>query len=676
MRNKILKIQPIITTGYRKIKDGSKYDKYFPKVAMNDKMVVENRTAEVDDVVHLMQKVVWKYKADTEQIAKLLRGNTLEQTITNVWNFLYYHIQYKLDTPNLEELRRPARLWHDKVGDCDDYSITASSILTNLNIPNSFRITKYDRDYFQHIYVIVPHSKGYYIIDPVLSLPNYEKPFTDKKDFTMNLNGINVAVLEGLGQSGEGDLIADLLNTSLDGLEDISDKEDARRTYDYLIKTRNYVINNPSIVATVEDPKGFLKMLDYAIKYWNTPKRDEAMRVLIKNEEQLNLKNGFSGLLGDEDIYEDEAIDIDWDELDGLSNTEIEQYLSELEQDVDVAEQEFDADETIEGIGAFWHNKKKRKKLREQRKQRRKNRRTKRKERITARKTKRKKIFRKFFKSVKKGVKRGFKALVKYNPLVITARTGFLLALKLNLFKFSERLKWAYAHQWQIKGKVSEAYRQKSIKTLKQIEKVFADKLQGKRRSLKKAILNGKSGGLKGVPDNYFNDRLNEGGIGVVATGTLVTAASAIIGVVAKIFKDNDMNGDGDPEPSEIMSNITNISDTLTDPVAPEDYRGEDETSNYNPNTTSPMLPSTMRPMNTMNTQNPNAKPPSKIMKLLKDNIVVTAIGGLGILGLSAWGISKVMKGKKSKPQGIAGHSQSKKGKKAKQGTLKVEKLK
>ena len=257
--SKELKIQPIITTGYREIKDGSKYDSYFPKSMGNDKMVVKNREAEVDDVVHLMQKVVWKYQADTEQIAKILKADTLKETITNIWNFLYYHIQYKLDTPNLEELRRPARLWNDKAGDCDDFSITASSILTNLQIPNSFRITKYNKAHFQHIYVIVPHSKGYYIIDPVLSLANYEKPFTEKKDFNMNLNGINVAVLDGLGQSDNSDLITDLLNTSLDGLEDISDKEDSRRTLEYLLKTREYVINNPGIIATVEDPKGFFE---------------------------------------------------------------------------------------------------------------------------------------------------------------------------------------------------------------------------------------------------------------------------------------------------------------------------------------------------------------------------------------------------------------------------------
>jgi len=651
---KILKIQPIITTGYRKIKDGSKYDKYFPKVEMNDKMVVGNRTAEVEDVVKLMQKVVWKYKSDTQEIAELLKADDLKQTVVNIWNFLYHHIQYKLDIPNLEELRRPARLWHDKVGDCDDFAITASSILTNLQIPNAFRITKYDKEFFQHVYVIVPHSNGHYVIDPVLSLANYEKPFTEKKDFNMNLEGINVAILEGFGDADENDLINDLIyNDGIEGLGEISDNEDLEQTYNYLLKTRQFVIDNPGNISVVEDPQGFLKMLDYAIKYWHTPKRDEALKILIQNEQLLNQKNGFSQLSGDEDIYENQVVDIDWDELDGLSNEEIEQYLSKIEQEQDIAEQEFDA---VDGLGAFWHKKSKRKKLREARKKRRSTRKTKRKAKHKAKKTKRKKIFRKFFKSVGNGLKKGFKAIVKYNPLVITARNGFLLSLKLNMFKFAERLKWGYATNSQIKGKISADYHNRAKKTLADVEKVFADKLQGKRKSLKKAILNGKSGGLHGIPDNYFNDRFNEGGVGAIASGTLVAAASAIIGFVAKLFKKHGLNKKGDLEPDEILSKLKKgKSNGSNDEEFSFDENGD-------------IMP---------NAQANNGNEPNKIAKIIKDNPVKVLIGGIGILGLGAWGISEIVKSKKTKAlppsKPISGLS----GKKNKEKTpaLKVEKL-
>ena len=64
--------------------------------------------------------------------------------------------QYKLDKKGLEQLRRPARTWADRKSgvDCDCMSIFASSILTNLQIPHKFRITKYSQDSWQHVYVI------------------------------------------------------------------------------------------------------------------------------------------------------------------------------------------------------------------------------------------------------------------------------------------------------------------------------------------------------------------------------------------------------------------------------------------------------------------------------------------------------------------------------------------
>ncbi|MEZ4798190.1 MAG: hypothetical protein R2809_00135 [Flavobacteriales bacterium] len=61
------------------------------------------------------------------------------------------------------------------------------------------------------------------------------------------------------------------------------------------------------MVSSIDDPKALLKMLDYAIQYWNTDKRDHALSILAKNEEQLNLRNGFSGL-GDDVFDSDEFV--------------------------------------------------------------------------------------------------------------------------------------------------------------------------------------------------------------------------------------------------------------------------------------------------------------------------------------------------------------------------------
>ena len=281
-----------ITSGYRPIKNGAAYDKYFPKPGNEDRIIIED--GDVDDTVELMKKVVWKYIDDTKGIAIRLNSISRKQIYQNIWEFLYNHIQYKLDEQGLEQLRRPARSWADRESgiDCDCFSIFCSSILTNLKIPHKFRITKYDGPNFQHVYVVVPDGKGEIIIDPVLSKFNYEKPYSAKKDIMMNLSGINVAVLSGIN----GDLENVLFGLDLgDSLGSASEEEQLQAMYKYLVSTRNVIAQNPTLIQHSEDPEAYLKMLDYAIQYWNTDKRDEAMSILAMNEIDLNNKKGLTG---------------------------------------------------------------------------------------------------------------------------------------------------------------------------------------------------------------------------------------------------------------------------------------------------------------------------------------------------------------------------------------------
>lgn len=286
-----------ITTGYRTIKSGASYDRFFPSPEAQDRIIIED--GEVHQTVDLMKRVVWKYIDDTKQIAPVLLGSSKRETCRNIWNFLYHHIQYRLDKQGLEELRRPARSWADRKSgiDCDCFSIFCSSILTNLKIPHSFRITKYGGEHYQHVYVMVPDETNLILIDAVLSSFDYEKPFTQKKDFTMNLTGIDVAVLSGhnepLNQVLFGtDIPADLMTSTKE--------EQLQALYNYLVATRNSIAQNPSMIASVEDPEGFIKMLDYALTYWHTDKREEAIAILIANEIQIKQS---SGLFGDNIDY-------------------------------------------------------------------------------------------------------------------------------------------------------------------------------------------------------------------------------------------------------------------------------------------------------------------------------------------------------------------------------------
>jgi hypothetical protein len=67
-----------------------------------------------------------------------------------------------------------------------------SSILSNLKIKHKLRITKYKQDHFQHIYPIVPTTGGNYItVDCVVDRFNYEEPYSEKQDTTMELEYLN-----------------------------------------------------------------------------------------------------------------------------------------------------------------------------------------------------------------------------------------------------------------------------------------------------------------------------------------------------------------------------------------------------------------------------------------------------------------------------------------------------
>ena len=111
-----------------------------------------------------------------------------------LWDFVKYHIEYEKDESGIEQIRSPRRLIHDAKGDCDCFTTFIDSCLYVLKIPFINRITKYGKNYFQHIYPIVPTGNGKYItMDCVVGKFNYEEPFTEKKDYTMDLQ-----ILDGI----------------------------------------------------------------------------------------------------------------------------------------------------------------------------------------------------------------------------------------------------------------------------------------------------------------------------------------------------------------------------------------------------------------------------------------------------------------------------------------------
>ena len=566
-----------VTSGYRAIKDGSRYNSYFPPPDERDRVIIKD--GEVTDTVELMEKVVWKYLDDTKRIAPLLMRPSTHETCQAIWEFIHTFIQYKLDQRGLEQLRRPARSWAERATgvDCDCMSIFTSSILTNLKIPHSFRITKYSQDSWQHVYVIVPTpgSNNYCVIDAVVSEFNYEKKYTDKMDYNMNLKGINVAVLSGVSGNDHYEAV---MATSLSGigLGATTNQSDLDKLYQNLVATRNAVAQNPSLVSTVDDPQALIKMLDYAIQYWYTDKRNEALDILAKNEAQLNLQNGVNTMNG---------LNYDPDDL-ALSGINVKGFFTNVKK-------------TVKTVG----------------------------------------------QKVGQAAKVAVKAVVKFNPLSIAARGGFLLAMKLNLGKMASKLKWAYGTQQQAAAKnVSAGTWQKSKDALVKVERLFADKLQGSRDALKNAILKGRAGNLSG----YVEEQMS-GYLGDPASATVIAAAAPVIIATIKILKESGLIG---KDENVDMNTLT--SEVSSDPGAAE---AAAEFQQTDPNAIEKMALTTqpetsLAPATTSN--DPSATPKATsggIMNFIKTNPVPAVIGG----GLLAFGIYQLVKPKK-KATGLSGY--------------------
>ena len=550
-----------ISSGYRQIRDGNSFDKYFAQPDERDRIIIED--GEVEQTVDLMKRVVWKYIDDTKRIAPYLKDQSLIDTCENIWNFLYHHIQYRLDKKGLEQLRRPNRSWAERRSgiDCDCFSIFVSSILTNLKIPHSFRITKYGKDVFQHVYVIVPQSdtSQYIIIDCVLNRFNYEKPFTEKKDFAMNLNGINVAVLSGAGTNDVMELVSGLDDMELLGAD--NETQRLQSLYEHLVKTRNMIASKPELISSVDYPPAFLKMLDYAIENWNTPNRDKALEILSRNEDAMNRLNGFTGIPNDP-------------EMDGLDDR-----FMDLEGD----------ENYVEGLGSF----------------------------------------KSFFKKVGEAAKKGGKFFLRFNPITISARLGFLLAMKLNLKKMASKIKWGYATKEQAAAKgVSAQDWEKSKNALTKIEHLFVDKLQGTRGGLKSAVLKGKAGGINGV-----EQETDISGLGILPAVALA-AAIPVITSALKILQESGVMSkkEADNIESEVNAKAGEANKMADDPDIKNAGDGADKTADAsNPDT---------------------SNSGGGIIGFVKRQPLI-AIGGAA---LGIWGLTKLL-GKKKKDKGLSGTS-------------------
>lgn len=612
---------------FRATRDGHEYEELMTAPDWREEIV--KRNGNVKDTVHEMQKLIKQYAWQTKKLSERLKGKDVYQTSKNIWQFLYNHFKYKEDDKGQEQLRTPALSWNVRTTrgiDCDDFSIFAGTLFFNLGIPFYLRIAHYpDLDHFSHVYVVVPQgNKKYIVVDAVLdSFDSEKEPILETKDFIVmsngKLNGIDVTVLSGIETETDGQIVGLIMGAGFpdDELEGTSTEDQLDAVYKHLVETRDLISKNPGLIKNNEDPTSFLQMLDYAIQYWHTDKRDEALAILEAKENEINQ---LEGLPDSGDGYEQTNLYYGIEGLGGLS------VLGRVKK-----------------IRAFF--------------------------------SKVKDVVKKAADGVKAGVKNAFKAVVHYSPLTVGARAGMLLALKLNVGKAAEKLKWGYLTEAEAKKHGFDIPQWRIMQQqLKNSENLFVDTMQGSAQNFKNAILTGRAGGLSGFSEN-LGDGEEE------AASTMITAAMPFIKKILEWLKNVDFSKLIHGVKPETLQN-GRMAAEANNPIPPDvntdiNSKPDSDTSN----TSNSNLPATTNngattPSTTDTPDNSGTSVFSKIGDWVKENPGKTAlvVGGM-ILAFSSkarhavglGGVLKVSKKKKGKkkshPPKVISGTKRKKGK-------------
>lgn len=552
----------LVADGKRNLQSGNIYTKLFPTSLNTDPII--NNDGTVYDTIEYCAFIVLKTLKDTKHISKLLKRDTLNDTCKAIFDFYYKHIQYEIDTPGVEQLRRPARAWQDRTKgiDCDCFTISVSSVLTNLGIPHALRMVKlYGRDYFQHIYVVVPKFKNadlnsrnnYYVIDPVLNHYNEEAAkITDKKDKHMTMQGMPIQFLNGVGNTAFGEefngLGDNLGETDLQGIY----KDYCRRCKMHLINTRNHIATRPRQVSHIYDVKGLLGAYDELIGAWDNEDNRSAMLEKLSGTEELLLQPAFRGL-GD-------IIHGTDNELFGLVNADFE-GIGTLEGKKNKARKDATGSgQRQKKSGVF----------------------TKMKHANRAAKGKGKGVLKKIARA----------AFLKYNPAIIPIRAGFLAAMKINSLRIASRVYWAlFPEDVAIKAGVSRSFYQKAVKGLEFLKKLFSTRLAGNFDVLKKSIITGRAAKVakklahKGKL-NGFDGLMGFDGLGVVATATVAAAMTFLTAVAGFLTKVMGKKGNDGKEESETGGETESTSNEASKGFYPSDAgpvaKGDNSEAMYN----------------------------------------------------------------------------------------------
>lgn len=142
------------------------------------------------DVVRLVTQCYERWREQPRDIVKDLRGLPLDEQCRCIFGYLVAKVRYKVDEPDYQFIKSPARLLEDKCGDCKSMTIFIASCLHCLGIAHTIRFVNFDGgDQYTHVYPIAYDEDGAQIILDAVErdtagqpIYNYARAFAKNKD--------------------------------------------------------------------------------------------------------------------------------------------------------------------------------------------------------------------------------------------------------------------------------------------------------------------------------------------------------------------------------------------------------------------------------------------------------------------------------------------------------------
>lgn len=169
-----------------------------PKANLNIKVLFPYpfTTGNIIDVVKYTDKEATKY--DYSALAAHFKADNDLVTLKNVYDFFKYNILYVGDKPKKEYVKLLHSLIEIGEGDCKSFSVGIASILRTLGYTCFYRFAAYERNDFEHVYVVcqIRDQQGLkYIVMDAVPGGGFITEVKYKKKFDMEPEG--VAMISG-----------------------------------------------------------------------------------------------------------------------------------------------------------------------------------------------------------------------------------------------------------------------------------------------------------------------------------------------------------------------------------------------------------------------------------------------------------------------------------------------